>query len=154
MTLKRRLPIGAEIIPQGGVSFRVWAPKCQKVEVAIVGSESLILNLEPGGYYSGIGKSLTAGSRYSFKLDGSSHLFPDPASRYQPEGVHGPSEVVDPSAYQWNCRDWKGITSQGQVLYELHIGTFSPEGTWAGAISRLKHLKRPGHHLCRSDAGC
>src|SRR5262249_2415703 len=81
-----------------------------------------------------------AGARYRFCLDGEPALYPDPASRFQPEGPHGPSEVVDPSRYSWRDGRWKGISIEGQVFYELHIGTFTPEGTFRVAEMRLPHL--------------
>jgi maltooligosyltrehalose trehalohydrolase len=79
------------------------------------------------------------GALYRFLLDGAGP-FPDPASRFQPHGPDGPSEVIDPAAFEWSDRDWPGIELPGQVLYELHVGTFSPEGTWTGAAGRLGHL--------------
>ena len=84
------------------------------------------------------------GTRYSFRLDDDATPYPDPASRFQPDGPHGPSEVVDPDAYVWKDRAWKGIGREGQVIYELHIGTFTPEGTWAAAAAKLPLLKETG----------
>lgn len=134
----RRMPIGAEIIAQG-VSFRVWAPKCRDVEV-VIGGKSQRLQPEPGGYFHGICADARDGDRYGFRLDHGDQVFPDPASRYQPEGPHGPSQVVDPSVFRWADSGWKGVTRAGQVIYEMHIGTFTPEGTWAAAMERLPHL--------------
>jgi maltooligosyltrehalose trehalohydrolase len=140
----RRLPIGAELLDAGGASFRVWAPRCHKVEVALEDGQSIELQSEPDGYFAGISKSMAAGSLYRFRLDANSDLIPDPASRYQPQGVHGPSEIVDPSTFQWTDNDWPGITCRGQVLYEMHIGTFTSEGTWNAAAARLGELKELG----------
>jgi maltooligosyltrehalose trehalohydrolase len=98
---------------------------------------------EPDGYFSVLAPQAAPGTRYRFRLDGGDAL-PDPASRWQPEGPHGPSEVVDPSAFQWTDGNWPGLTARGQVLYELHIGTFTPEGTYAAAEQHLPYLKDLG----------
>src|SRR4051812_20408861 len=146
----RHLPVGAEPMPDGGVSFRVWAPKHRGVEVVIEAGPgapgAVALAIEDDGYFAGIAPDAAAGTRYRFRLGGpEGHLVPDPASRYQPEGPHGPSEVVDPSAFPWTDDSWQGPASiEGQVLYELHIGTFTPEGTWAAASEELPHLAELG----------
>jgi maltooligosyltrehalose trehalohydrolase len=148
----RRLPIGAEVQPAGGVHFRVWAPKCRKVEVVlegeiIAGSEMLqrVVELEPGedGYFADLAADATNGSLYRYRLD-EGKTYPDPASRYQPHGPDGPSQVVDPDAYSWSDKRWKGLTLEGQVLYELHLGTFTREGTWTAAAQRLSRLAELG----------
>ena len=104
-TVRRRLPIGAEVLPEGGVHFRVWAPRRRQVEVVLEagpGAPAAVrLQAEDNGYFSGRAASARAGTRYRFRLDGEAALYPDPASRYQPEGVHGSSQVVDPSAFAW-----------------------------------------------------
>ncbi len=87
---------------------------------------------------------LEVGGRYAFLLDDDARPYPDPASRFQPEGPHGPSEVVDPGAFAWTDADWKGPAAKGQVAYELHLGTFTPEGTYAAAAERLELLKDVG----------
>ncbi|WP_165075107.1 malto-oligosyltrehalose trehalohydrolase [Paludisphaera rhizosphaerae] len=138
---ERRLPIGAEVRP-GGVHFRVWAPKRRKVEVVLEG-QAVALEPEAGGYFSGFVAGPGAGAVYQYRLDGEGS-FPDPASRFQPKGVHGPSEVVDPSSFAWTDSTWKGIKLPGQVLYELHIGTFTREGTWDAAVERLPRLVEVG----------
>ena len=79
-----------------------------------------------------------------YKYDLGHGSFPDPASRFQPEGPHGPSQVVDPNAFEWSDKNWQGVTRQGQVVYEMHIGTFTPEGTWDAAATRLEFLKDLG----------
>ncbi len=139
----RRLPIGAEVLPEGGVRFRVWAPGRHRVGVAIDHGPTVALDAEPGGYWSGRVARAGPGTRYRFRLDDDQAL-PDPASRFQPGGPHGPSEVIDPDAFAWTDRDWPGIGSEGQVLYEMHIGTFTPEGTYAAAMARLPALKEIG----------
>ncbi len=99
---------------------------------------------EADGYFSGMVPAARAGSTYQFRLGAESRLFPDPASRYQPEGPHGPSMVIDPTAFSWTDQDWKGLARRGTVLYELHLGTFTAAGTWAAAIERLPHLADTG----------
>jgi len=141
----RRLPIGAELVPSGGAHFRVWAPRRRTVEVALEGSpaRTFALEREDGGYFSGPVAEAHAGSLYKYRLDGG-ESFPDPASRFQPRGPHGPSEVVDPSAYRWRDGEWKGVSLAGQVLYEMHVGTFTPEGTWDSARLELGALRDVG----------
>jgi maltooligosyltrehalose trehalohydrolase len=143
---RRRLPVGAEVIGDS-VHFRVWAPKRKAVDVLIEstsGKSRAIENRhklarEAGGYFAREIEGLTAGSRYRFALDGDGP-FPDPASRYQPEGPHGASEVVDPDTYSWNDVDWPGIELTGQVIYEMHMGTYTREGTWQAAAAELPKL--------------
>ncbi|HEY5312374.1 MAG TPA: malto-oligosyltrehalose trehalohydrolase [Pirellulales bacterium] len=143
--IARRLPVGAEC-QAGGVHFRLWAPKRRKVEV--VGRESKAhcwtLTPEGDGYFSGLIPDLRAGFRYRFRLDDEDQLYPDPVSRFQPEGVHGPSEVVDPGGFTWTDADWDGPELLGQVVYEMHIGTFTPEGTYRAAAEHLAYLKDLG----------
>jgi len=145
-SITRRLPVGAEVQPGGGVHFRVWAPKRRAVEVVIEGGEqhrAVALEPEENGYFASLVPDVGEGARYRFRLDGEGP-FPDPASRFQPEGPHGPSQVVDPSRFAWSDQGWGGLKLPGQVLYEMHIGTFTPEGTWASAIERLPRLVELG----------
>ncbi|WP_337176666.1 malto-oligosyltrehalose trehalohydrolase [Paludisphaera sp.] len=148
----RRLPVGADVLPDGGVSFRVWAPNRRAVAVLVqegptwdAGSEPAVVPMspEPGGYFSCVAPDARAGSLYRYRLDDESD-FPDPASRFQPEGPHGPSQVVDPGEFEWTDAGWKGLELRGQVLYEMHIGTLTPEGTWDAAIRELPALKELG----------
>ena len=143
--MPRRYPIGAEIAPRGGVHFRVWAPRRKTVEV--VGSEpgfgAASLEREAGGYHSGLVPHAANGSLYRFRLDGGD-CFPDPASRFQPEGPHEWSQVVDPALFGWTDKTWPGIRLEGQVIYEMHIGTFTREGTFDAARRELPELARAG----------
>ena len=141
---QRRLPIGAETLASGDVHFRVWAPRRRAVEVAPEGGSGRMfpLQAEGDGYFSGAA-GLGAGALYKFRLDGG-ESFPDPASRFQPRGPHGPSQVVDPASHRWRDADWKGLSLRGQVLYELHVGTFTEEGTWDGARRELGPLRDLG----------
>ncbi len=140
----RIFPIGAEI-GQGGVHFRVWAPRSRAVAVErgndSAATTSMPLTAESGGYFSGFVAGFGAGLRYRFKLDQGS--FPDPASRWQPDGPHGPSEVVA-SDYAWTDGDWRGRERRELVIYEMHLGTFTPAGTWRAAMEELPALARLG----------
>lgn len=146
MTNPRRYPIGAECQSERGVHFRVWAPRRRKVEAVCGAHRESVTVLEPegDGYFSGLAPSSRAGDVYAFRLDGGEKLFPDPASRFQPQGPHGPSQVVDPGAYSWNDCHWKGRSLAGQVIYELHIGAFTKEGTWQAAARELSALAELG----------
>ena len=144
---QRSLPIGAELL-EGGAHFRVWAPACANVAVVIEAPDRREISLEReprGGYFSAHVRGLGAGARYRLRLDGDRELCADPASRYQPEGPFGPSQVVDPAAFEWTDSSWPGITQpERQVLYELHVGTFTREGTWAAAAEQLPFLAELG----------
>jgi maltooligosyltrehalose trehalohydrolase len=143
MTPLRRLPVGAEVQRTGGVHFRVWAPKRRAVAV-LVGERAAALAPEGDGYFSGTVADARASTRYRYQLDGGTQAYPDPASRFQPEGPHGPSQVVDPASFRWTDAGWPGVARTGQVLYELHVGTFTPAGTWAAAEAQLPELARLG----------
>lgn len=149
----RRLPIGAELAPDGGVHFRVWAPRAARVDVVLEGGlsggsreGSLTTPLVPegDGYFSGHVRAAGAGTLYRYRLDGGVELYPDPASRFQPRGPHGASQVIDPKAFRWSDQRWPGVSLEGQVLYEMHIGTFTREGTWDAAIRELPELAQAG----------
>lgn len=146
---ERQFPIGAEALPRGGVHFRVWAPDRKKVEVVLDpdegpgkscdSSEFFPLATENNGYFSGTVMAAGEGSVYKYRLDGGD-AFPDPASKFQPHGPHGASQVVDLAKFKWTDHNWRGVKNSGQVIYELHIGTFTPPGTWQAASERLPHL--------------
>ncbi|HYD51929.1 MAG TPA: malto-oligosyltrehalose trehalohydrolase [Gemmatimonadaceae bacterium] len=139
------MPFGAEAGADGGVHFRVWAPARRVVEVVIEGERPSThpLEHEDDGYHAGFVADAGVGTRYRFRLDGRGP-FPDPASRFQPDGPHGPSMVVDPAAYRWSDGGWRGLTLRGQVLYEMHVGTFTREGTWRAAMRELPALADVG----------
>jgi maltooligosyltrehalose trehalohydrolase len=126
-----------------GVEFRVWAPDHERIRV-IVDDVELALEREDDGHFRASAKHARAGSRYRFRLDDEQAMYPDPASRFQPEGPHGPSEVVDSDAYEWRDRDWPGIVMHDLVIYEMHVGTFTTEGTWSAAIEHLEPLVNIG----------
>ncbi|HEX3176735.1 MAG TPA: malto-oligosyltrehalose trehalohydrolase [Methylomirabilota bacterium] len=137
----RRLPIGAEL-RGAATEFRVWAPRARSVDVVSQYGDVTPLLAEERGYFCGTAP-LREGDRYRYRLDGG-ELYPDPASRRQPEGPHGPSEVVNPDAFRWTDGGWRGVTRRGQVIYEMHVGTFTREGTWASAARQLAELARFG----------
>ena len=151
MAYERKFPIGAEVAPHsGGVHFRVWAPSCAKpllllgVSPDLSGPDVKQLELEPedNGYWCLHVPHARDGMFYKYKLD--SGAFPDPASRFQPDGPHGASQIIDPEEFQWTDADWRGVSPERRVVYELHIGTFTPEGAWVGAMKQLPELARLG----------
>jgi maltooligosyltrehalose trehalohydrolase len=141
----RRRSIGAEIVGEG-TSFRVWAPAHREVSV-VGGGIDYALHAEDAGYFHGIVEGAGAGTRYRFRVDGKDETYPDPASRFQPDGPHGDSEVVDPSAYQWSDNDWRGVDKRNLVISEMHLGTFTREGTWRAAMQHLGDLREAGINL-------
>jgi maltooligosyltrehalose trehalohydrolase len=150
-TRERRLSMGAELVDKPGargVHFQVFAPKRQRVEIVVEAKggspRSVDLTRGKDGTFTGLADGLGAGARYRIRLDGDATLYPDPASRFQPEGPHGPSEVIDPTTFTWTDDAWPGVTLRGQVIYEMHIGTFTKEGTYAAAMRELEELRNAG----------
>ena len=121
---QRQLPIGAEVLLEGGVHFRVWVPRCRRVEVVIEGGPEDSSDSPPGiqlasetsGYFSGRVAAAADGTCYRFRLDGSNALYPDPASRFQPDGPHGPSQVIDAGKFRWTDGAWQGVKLEGQII--------------------------------------
>jgi maltooligosyltrehalose trehalohydrolase len=137
MKRHHRLPFGAE--PDGDhVRFRLWAPAAEAVEVAIEGGSRFKMRAEEDGWFSLETREVRAGARYMYAIGG--ERYPDPASRYQPDGPLGPSEVIDAAAYDWTDGAWVGRPWEETVLYELHIGAFSRRGDFAGVEHHLDHL--------------
>jgi maltooligosyltrehalose trehalohydrolase len=137
--------VGATVLEKG-VGFRVWAPASKSVDVLLNGTPVRAVSLAPeeNGYYSGVIEDAKPGDTYRYRLNGDKS-YPDPASRFQPEGPHGPSQIVDPGEYTWHDDGWKtGVHMPGQVIYELHIGTFTHEGTFDAAARELAELRRFG----------
>ena len=141
---RRRLPVGAEPQRQGGVHFRLWAPRCREIAVEIEELPAFALEPEGDGYFSGWLREARPGMRYRFCVDDGDTALPDPASRFQPEGPHGPSEIVDPGAFQWSDATWRGRRRDELVIYEMHVGTFTPRGSWTAAIDELPALAELG----------
>jgi maltooligosyltrehalose trehalohydrolase len=147
----RRYPIGAELIGPDQAHFRVWAPKVRRVDLVLEESAAKnprqtfhALEAEEGGYFSGPANA-RAGTRYRFCVN--NNFYPDPASRFQADGPHGPSCIVDPAQFRWTDSQWPGPAAaglKGQVIYEMHIGTFTKEGTWRAASQQLEELARIG----------
>jgi maltooligosyltrehalose trehalohydrolase len=146
--VKRRYPIGAELIGENETHFRVWAPRAREVDVvfedaAVSNPKFCQLTAESDGYFSGAANA-GAGVRYRFRVNGAENSYPDPASRLQPDGPHGSSCIVDPTKFRWSDAHWPGLKLKGQVFYEMHIGTFTREGTWRAAAEQLPELARIG----------
>ena len=141
----RRLTVGAELQKGGGADVRVWAPACRRMDLVIPGSRERIIEMsrDADGYFQAFDSSARHGGRYWLRLDGD-RLRPDPASRWQPDGPHQPSAYVDPAGFAWTDERWTGLRKDGQVIYEMHVGTFTQEGTWRAAAAQLDELARIG----------
>jgi maltooligosyltrehalose trehalohydrolase len=136
------MPFGADCLDDGKVRFRLWAPKAQRVDLCLANQEPQALSKLEDGWFELV-TNTPAGSRYQFQIDGQTKV-PDPASRFQPSDVHGPSQVIDPAAFDWQDEHWRGRPWEEAVIYELHVGTFTPEGTFAAAEQRLDYLANLG----------
>ena len=138
------MPFGAEVLPDGRVRFQLWAPS-QAAVALVVEDEQRVLPMAPleDGFFGLTTDAARVGSRYRFELDDGLRV-PDPASRWQPDDVHGPSVVVDPRAYAWRHTAWRGRPWAEAVLYELHVGAFTEEGTFDGVRRKLDHLAELG----------
>jgi maltooligosyltrehalose trehalohydrolase len=136
--------LGAVWSPGGACNFLLWAPKAAKVDVHIIHPGDRTLAMQPleGGYFSVVAPEIAVGALYRYCLDGQTER-PDPASRFQPQGVHGPSEVVD-TDFAWTDHGWFGIPLEKYVFYELHVGTFTPQGTFEAIIPRINELRDLG----------
>jgi len=142
MQRSHSMPFGAELQADGRVRFRLWAPGANRVDLCLEQREpkmTLPMASEPEGWFSLTTERAQTGSRYRYRIDGGLGV-PDPASRFQPEDVHGPSQVIDPLHWQWTDPHWRGRAWEETVLYELHVGTFSPEGSFAAVRQRLDYL--------------
>jgi maltooligosyltrehalose trehalohydrolase len=124
--------------------FRVWAPKAHRVTIRLVGKGDREMQRGSDGLFTLAASDAHPGDRYFYLIDGDPLPVPDPVSRYLPEGVHGPSEIVDPNAFRWTDGSWGGVEYRDYILYELHVGTFTPEGTFDAVIGRLDYLKELG----------
>jgi maltooligosyltrehalose trehalohydrolase len=138
------LRFGARPSADGSTEFRVWAPRAERLEVKVLGGEPRTFALEPagGGVFEARAAGVAASADYFYVVNGNER--PDPVSRSQPSGVHGPSRVVAPEAFAWTDEAWRGIPLKEYVVYELHTGTFTPEGTFDAIIPKLAHLKELG----------
>ena len=134
------MPFGASVREDGTTRFRLWAPGAAQVELWLEEpGRALAMPRDAGVWAEYVTRKAPAGTRYRSRIDGEM-LVPDPAARFQPGDVHGASEVIDPLAYEWRDTAWRGLPPERLVFYELHVGTFTPAGTYAGVIERLDHL--------------
>jgi len=132
--------LGAILSDDGRCRFRVWSPLSERVHLHIIAPKECLVCMEPKhlGYHMAVVEGIQAGTRYRYRLSNDSE-FPDPVSRYQPEGVHGPSEVID-HQFEWHDERWFGLPIENYIIYELHTGTFTPEGTFEAVIPHLDTL--------------
>jgi len=136
------MPFGAEPLTRDTARFRLWAPGVPQVELCVLDGEHErreVMRPEADGWFALDYGPAPGGSRYCFRLPDGLKV-PDPASRFQPQDVHGPSELIAPAAFEWRDTTWRGRPWEETVLYELHVGSFTPEGTFAGVQSRLDYL--------------
>jgi maltooligosyltrehalose trehalohydrolase len=145
MKRKHHMPFGAECCENGSVRFRLWAPEAQRVDLVLHDTNSRALSLVKNdeGWFELTTDEAGVGSRYNFQIDGRLNV-PDPASRFQPLDVNGPSEVVNPIAFEWQDGEWHGSPWEETVIYELHVGTFTPAGTFRALEERLDYLVELG----------
>lgn len=145
MIRSHTMPFGAELQPDGSVRFRLWAPAARQVSLILERFESTpipLVSIE-GGWFELLTNEAQVSSLYRFQIDGNTNV-PDPASRFQPHDVHSPSEVIDPSAFNWTDTDWRGRPWEQAVIYELHVGTFTHDGTFHGVEQNLDYLRDLG----------
>lgn len=142
--MRQEVNLGAAYLGEGRCRFLVWAPLAQIVEAHIVAPQERFVSLEKGdrGYHHAVLEGVEPDSLYTYRLDGQEE-HPDPASRFQPQGVHSPSQVVD-SHFSWKDHHWFGLPLKDYLIYELHVGTFTPEGTFAAIFPHLGELKDLG----------
>ena len=140
-----QLEFGARPLPDAGTRFRVWSPRAERLAVKIIGADAQThaLTRQDGDIFETIVPGVGAGADYFYVLDDDKER-PDPVSRWQPQGVHGPSRVVAPDEYVWSDQDWRGRPLKEFIIYELHTGTFTPAGTFDAIIPKLGHLKQLG----------
>ncbi|MGD2136737.1 MAG: malto-oligosyltrehalose trehalohydrolase [Gammaproteobacteria bacterium] len=142
MKRRHRMPFGAGIDADGRVRFRLWAPGAKTVELCLQDrTPETVLDMRPehGGWFTLATECAAAGALYAYRIDGGQRV-PDPASRFQPQDVHGPSQVIDPGGFDWQDGDWRGRPWEHAVFYELHVGTFSTAGNFAAVAARLDYL--------------
>lgn len=146
MKYQHYMPFGTQVLEDGRVSFRLWAPGCNKVSLCIeLEASELLIPMEsrPDGWFEVTTDAAGAGSRYLFKVSDDMQV-PDPASRFNPRDVHGPSEVIAPQSFPWVDTHWQGRPWEDVVVYELHVGTFTPEGTFKALRERLDYFVELG----------
>jgi maltooligosyltrehalose trehalohydrolase len=142
MKRRHRMPFGAECGDDGSVRFRLWAPAARQVELSLTGAGGTVhlpLARDEEGWFELRTEAAVPGSQYYFRINGGQNV-PDPASRFQPRDVHGPSEVIEPQAFHWEDGGWRGRCWKEAVIYELHVGAFTPAGTFSAVQQRLDYL--------------
>ncbi len=143
--LRRRyfMPFGAQVLEGGRIRFRLWAPAAERVDLLLEtthgGGVTIPMACTEAGWYELTSDRATAGDLYRYRIHGFGEV-PDPASRYNPQGVHGPSQVLEPGQFVWNDRGWRGRPWEEAIIYQLHVGAFTPQGTFAAARERLDYL--------------
>src|ERR1700684_1175999 len=142
--MKRRhnMPFGAECRDDGKVRFRLWAPAARQVEIALEGTKEptrIALEQREQGWFELVTDAAKPGTLYRYRINGEKEV-PDPASRFQPRDVHGPSEVIDPNEFDWKDDAWRGRSWNEAVIYELHVGAFARPGTFSAVEKRLDYL--------------
>jgi len=140
-----KMKIGANYLGNNQCEFTVWAPTLKQVAVQLVSPDQRLLPMQQSatGYWQTTATDIPPGTLYTYQLEGNIHR-PDPASKYQPQGVHSPSQVIDESAFTWTDTDWQGVPIAETIIYELHVGTFTEAGTFEAIIPQLKQLKELG----------
>lgn len=151
------MPVGAELSGDGHVNFQLWAPGATQVDVCLLDTEKihplqqyqphhfkrLVMNAEDEGWYRLVTDTVGAGALYAFLIN-EENLVPDPAARFQPGDVHGPSEIINPENWAWHDHDWQGRPWEETIIYELHIGCYTPQGTFLGLLDKLDYLVELG----------
>jgi maltooligosyltrehalose trehalohydrolase len=138
------LEFGARPLASGGVQFKVWSPLTKTMAVSITAPREFVVPMESAdGVFSAVIKEIGPGADYQYVIDGNKER-PDPVSRFQPNGVHGASRLIDPEAFKWRDSGWHGLALKDYVINEIHIGTFTPAGTFESAIEKLDHLRETG----------
>ena len=143
MKRSHSMPFGPRITPSGSIMFRLWAPSASKVDLHLDDHPPVTMMPTGGGWHECLSAHAAPGSQYCFQID-DGLCVPDPASRYNPNDVHAASVLVDPESFDWQDIDWRGRPWEEAVIYELHVGTFTPEGTFAAAEEKLDYLVRLG----------
>lgn len=133
------MPFGTEMLEGGGVNFRLWAPAVTGVKLKLDEAQGIPMTAMGAGWFELKVPAASNGSRYHFQLP-EGLIVPDPASRFNPEDVHGPSEVIDPVLFDWSDNDWRGRPWEEAVIYELHVGSFTPKGNFVGVMERINYL--------------
>jgi maltooligosyltrehalose trehalohydrolase len=144
---RHAMPFGAEIDPDGRTRFRLWAPSAARIDLELTGvagaTRTVAMPAAGDGWYERVLKDAPPGTRYRYRIDGALAV-PDPASRFNPDDVHGASEVIDPAAYGWRDGEWRGRPWSQAVVYELHVGAFTRAGTFNAVEARLDEIARLG----------